>query len=138
MTPGSSPSQAGSKSNPTPNQSAGNSSGQGGTGNNVQFNGKTVTQDNSLFDPNTVDTKGRTNIQRMEKGLSPIGSDGKSINIHHTDQTNTGPFQEILQTDHHKPGLHQNTGQSPSMIERSAFNQWRNDYWKWRSNDFKE
>ena len=31
MTPGSSPSQAGPKSNPTPNQSAGNSSGQGDT-----------------------------------------------------------------------------------------------------------
>ncbi|WP_148137855.1 HNH/ENDO VII family nuclease [Candidatus Formimonas warabiya] len=33
--------------------------------------------------------------------------------------------------------LHQNTGQSPSLINRNEFNQWRNDYWEWRSNDFK-
>ena len=35
----------------------------------VVVNGKTVTMDNSIFDPNFVDRQGRTNIQRMEQGL---------------------------------------------------------------------
>ena len=38
-----------------------------GAGKQVQYNGKTVIQNNSLFNPNGVDAKGRTNIQRMEK-----------------------------------------------------------------------
>ena len=102
----------------------------------VEFNGKTVVQDNSLFDPNTVDAKGRTNIQRMQKGLAPVGYDGKSINIHHIDQTNNSPLTEISQTNHQQSGLHPNTGQFPSQIDRNAFNQWRTEYWQWRANDF--
>ena len=115
-------------------------SGSGGSSkdaNKVEFKGKTVTQNNNLFDPNAVDDKGRTNVQRMEKGLAPIGHDGKSVNVHHIGQTNTGPLQEMSQTNHQQPGLHQNTGQSPSQIDRNAFNQWRTDYWKWRASDFK-
>ena len=111
----------------------------GEVGKSVEFNGKTITQNNELFDPNAVDTKGRTNIQRMEKGLAPIGRDGQSVNIHHIDQTNTSPLEEILESTHQQNNsvLHQNTGQSPSLIDRNPFNKWRNDYWKWRSTDFK-
>lgn len=36
----------------------------------------------------------------MEEGLSPIGYDGKSINIHHIDQTNGGPVMEISVSSH--------------------------------------
>ena len=46
----------------------------------VDVFGKTVTMDNSTFDPNFVDKQGRTNVQRMEQGLAPIGRDGKSVN----------------------------------------------------------
>ena len=103
----------------------------------IEFNGKTVTIDNSTFDPNLIDKQGRTNIQRMEQGLSPIGTDGKSVNIHHIDQTNDGPVMEITATEHQTnySNLHTNTGQAPTLIDRSAFNGWRNEYWKWRSNN---
>lgn len=30
------------------------------------------------------DVMGRTNLDRMKKGLAPLGPDGKSINLHHT------------------------------------------------------
>jgi hypothetical protein len=105
----------------------------------LEFKGKTVTKDNSLFDPNRVDSKGRTNIQRMEKGLAPEGYDGKPVNIHHIDQTNNGPVMEISGSSHQQgySNLHQNTGQAPSQINRTDFNAWRTDYWKWRANDFK-
>ena len=84
-----------------------------------------------------TDKLGRTNTQRMEQGLAPIGKDGKSVNIHHIDQTDTGPVMEITATEHQQnyADLHSNTGQSPSQIDRNAFNSWRKDYWKWRGNN---
>lgn len=79
--------------------------------------------DNSTFDPNFVDKQGRTNVQRMEQGLAPIGRDGKSVNIHHIGQTNSGPVMEITATEHQKnySNLHTNIGQEPSQIDRNAF-----------------
>lgn len=103
----------------------------------VDVNGKTVTMDNSTFDPNLVDKQGRTNVQRMEQGLAPIGTDGKSVNIHHIDQTNNGSVMEMTATEHQQnySNLHTNTGQSPSQINRSEFNNWRRSYWEWRSSN---
>ena len=103
----------------------------------VEVNGKIVTKDNSTFDPNLIDKQGRTNIQRMKQGLSPIGTDGKSVNIHHIDQTNNGPVMEITASEHQMNYsiLHTNTAQTPSQIDRNAFNSWRNEYWKWRSDN---
>ena len=110
----------------------------GGTGNSVVFRGKTVTQNNSLFDPAAIDSMGRTNVQRMQQGLAPIRVDGKSVNIHHINQTNTGPVMEISGSAHQQGYgvLHTNTGQTPSQIDRNAFSQWRSDYWKWRAEGF--
>jgi len=103
----------------------------------VDVNGKTVIMDNSTFDPNLVDKQGRTNIQRMEQGLAPIGTDGKSVNVHHIDQTNDGPVMEITATQHQQnySELHTNKGQMPSQINRTEFNSWRRGYWEWRSNN---
>ena len=120
--------------------------GQGGGGDNVNWkngkktvdvNGKTVTMDKNTFDPGFVDKQGRTNTQRMEQGLAPIGTDGKSVNIHHIDQTDNGPVMEITATEHQQnySKLHTNIGQAPSKINRSKFNKWRREYWKWRSNN---
>ena len=93
--------------------------------------------DNNTFDPKLVDKQGRTNVQRMEQGLAPIGTDGKSVNIHHIDQTNNGPVMEITATQHQQNygELHSNTGQMPSQINRPEFNSWRRGYWEWRSNN---
>ena len=44
----------------------------------VTVNGKTVVTDNKTFDPDFIDSQGRTNAQRMKQGLAPIGTDGKS------------------------------------------------------------
>ena len=106
----------------------------------TEFKGKTVYQDDSLFNPNSVDKQGRTNIQRMEEGLAPIGKDGKSVNLHHVDQMDNGPIQEISATSHQQnySDLHQNTGKSPSQINRPYFNKWRSSYWEWRASQYKK
>ena len=103
----------------------------------ADVNGKTVTMDDGIFDPNFTDKQGRTNIERMKQGLAPIGNDGKSVNIHHIDQTNDGPVMEIMATEHQKNYrlLHTNTGKYSSRINRKEFDKWRREYWKWRSNN---
>lgn len=106
----------------------------------MTFNGKEVYIDNNLFDPNYVDDlTGLTNQELMAKGRPPIGIDGKPIIIHHLDQTNNGPVMEIKKTQHqqHYSDLHDNTGQSPSLINRNEFNKWRQNYWKDRVNNLK-
>ncbi|MCL2474554.1 MAG: HNH/ENDO VII family nuclease [Chloroflexi bacterium] len=110
----------------------------GKSGKVVEFQGKTVIQKNKLFDPKAVDQSGRTNIQRMQQKLAPIGTDGKPVNIHHINQTNNGPLTEMLASNHRQNFkiLHQNTGQSPSLIDRNAFDTWRGSYWIWRSTFF--
>ncbi|AKG33933.1 hypothetical protein VK70_04505 [Paenibacillus durus ATCC 35681] len=54
----------------------------------TEFNGTKVYQRNDIIDPNLTDKLGKTNLERMKQGLAPIGPDGKSINLHHTIQTN--------------------------------------------------
>ncbi|MDE6349446.1 MAG: HNH/ENDO VII family nuclease [Treponemataceae bacterium] len=80
----------------------------------------------------------RSNIERMKKGIAPIGPDEKSVNLHHTKQTMDGSVQELTATKHQENymSLHSNTGQSSSLINRQEFAKWRRDYWKTRANDF--
>ncbi|PIT29888.1 hypothetical protein BGI40_05660 [Snodgrassella communis] len=106
----------------------------------IEFNGNKVYQRNDLFDPKLVDDKGRTNIQRMEKGLAPIGIDGNSINLHHMTQRQDGAIAEVTQSFHQQNSdkIHINPNTIPSGINRNQFNKWRSNYWKNRANDFKQ
>src|SRR5699024_12425421 len=49
----------------------------------AKFNNVKIYQRNDIIDPNKKDAVGRTNLDRMNKGLAPLGPDGKSINLHH-------------------------------------------------------
>ena len=102
------------------------------------FNGVIVVQNDSIINPNLVDSRGRSNIERMQKGLAPIGPDGKSVNLHHVNQTMNGPVEEMTATYHQKNYslLHSNTGKDSSQINRKEFDSWRRAYWQQRANDF--
>ena len=102
------------------------------------FNGTRVYQRNDLIDPGLVDGVGRSNLDRMNAGLAPIGPDGKSINLHHALQTNDSAIVEMTQTFHQTNSrvIHINPSRVPSGIDRSAFNAWRGDYWRSRACDF--
>ncbi|MCH9609943.1 MAG: hypothetical protein S4CHLAM45_13310 [Chlamydiales bacterium] len=102
------------------------------------FKGNKVFQRNDLIDLKFVDARGRTNLERMQKGLAPIGPDGKSMNLHHLTQRQNGGIAEITQTFHQQNGktIHINPNTTPSGIVRSDFNKWRLDYWKSRANNF--
>jgi hypothetical protein len=77
-----------------------------------------------------------------ERGRAPIGEDGKPVELHHRGQKPDSPLDEMTRTDHRGEGNfsknHENTGQSPSEIDRSAWKKEREDYWKgeWDSGRF--
>ncbi|MCG1027020.1 hypothetical protein J5S49_01785 [Virgibacillus halodenitrificans] len=103
----------------------------------TQFKNVKVYQRDDIINPNMKDVRGRTNLERMEKGLAPLGPDGKSINLHHTTQRNESSIAEVTQTFHKENSsvIHINPNTIPSGINRSEFNKWRSDYWKNRAKD---
>ncbi|NBI31101.1 hypothetical protein ERL59_19395 [Chengkuizengella sp. YPA3-1-1] len=102
------------------------------------FNGKKVYQRDDLIDPNYVDEFGRTNLERMQLGRAPIGPDGKSINLHHTIQTDDGPIAEVTQSFHFDNfgTIHINPNTIPSGVDRKEFDKWKKQYWQNRALDF--
>lgn len=102
------------------------------------FGGNRVYQRGDLIDPGLADDLGRTNLQRMEGGLAPIGPDGRSLQLHHLTQRQSGAIAEVTATFHQQNSsiLHINPSSIPSGIDRAAFNTWRSDYWRWRAGDF--
>ncbi|MFB1052105.1 HNH/ENDO VII family nuclease [Paraliobacillus sp. JSM ZJ581] len=104
----------------------------------TEFNNVKVYQRDDIIDPSMVDARGRTNLDRMKKGLAPLGPDGKSINFHHTTQRNTSSIAEVTQIFHKENSsvIHINPNTIPSGINRTEFNKRRTDYWKNRANDF--
>jgi hypothetical protein len=108
--------------------------------NSTTFQGNKVYQRNDLIDPKLLDARGRSNLDRMQKGLAPIGPDGKPINLHHMTQGQRGGIAETTQTFHQQNSrtIHTNPSSTPSGIDRGTYNRWRSKYWKSRANDFKE
>ncbi len=104
----------------------------------TEFDDNKVYQRDDLIYPNLVDGRGRSNLDRMNKGLAPIGADGKSINLHHMTQKHDGAIAEMTQTFHQKNSkvIHINPSSIPSGIDRAEFNKWRSRYWKSRANEF--
>jgi len=120
-----------------------------------QVAGRKVYQRDDIIDPNRVDDFGQTNLERMQDGLSPIGPDGKEINLHHIIQKEPGPMAEIVSTQHSEKSrvLHSYTNQydktwrgsdgvrrrynsAPESMNRGPFNVWKRKYWIERANDF--
>ena len=98
------------------------------------FRGNKVYQRDNLFDPN-AEFEGETNLQRMGRGVAPIGTDGKSIELHHMLQSHDGPIAEVTSSFHKQnySVLHINPNSIPSGIDRSDFNAWKRKYWKDRA-----
>ncbi|MFL0439938.1 HNH/ENDO VII family nuclease, partial [Enterococcus pernyi] len=105
----------------------------------VDFKGTKVYQRDSIIDINKIDVKGRSNLQRMELGLAPLGPDDNPINLHHMTQRDISSIAEVEQSFHqiNSKTIHINSNSVPSGIDRKSFNKWRADYWKNRANDFK-
>lgn len=63
------------------------------------INGRVVLKDNRI-DLNFKDAKGKTNLERMEKGLAPWDEDGRPYNLHHIGQKVDSPLAELKDNIH--------------------------------------
>ena len=93
------------------------------------------------IDWDKVDDLGRTNLQRTAKGRAPLGVDGQSLNLHHSNQDARGSLFELSDSTHRKYGntnaLHpykvDGTGQNPHHpVDRDRFDKDRAKYWRER------
>ena len=103
----------------------------------ISRSGKLVAERNSTFFPNVKDALGRTNIQRMEKGLAPIGKDGKPVELHHLKQKDNGIIVELTSKEHKVNSKILHSYKKKSEIKRNFFNKFKNNHWKERAMEFK-
>lgn len=101
-----------------------------------------ITLKDTNIDPDLVDSKGRTNLERMEKGLAPLDEDGKPYNLHHIGQKSDSPLAELKDNVHKKndSALHDKTQKTEVHNENSEVN-WdkeRSDHWKARAEEMKK
>jgi hypothetical protein len=101
-------------------------------GKTSSFQGKEVLKRNEAFDPAHTDALGSTNVDRMRKGLAPIGKDGNPVNLHHENQKDSGKLIELTASEHRKIPV----DKAPSEIDREVFNKWKLNYWQDRSKEF--
>jgi hypothetical protein len=122
------------------------------------INGRKVYQRQDLFDPNFVDKDGFSNVQLMGKGNAPIGYDGDPVNIHHLIHVEPGAVAEVggqfhrinTRTLHFQPNgksFRTHNGRKSSWPKTrsgnikqtdsdKAFERWRKNYWRYRSQGF--
>ena len=103
-------------------------------------NDRTVLKDTSI-NPDLIDEKGRTNLERMEKGLAPIDENGKPYNLHHIGQNADSPLAELKDGVHKKNDaiLHDKSKPTEVHGENSSVN-WdkeRSEHWKARAGEIK-
>ena len=101
-------------------------------------NGVRTYQRSDLINAGFTDARNRTNLQRMQAGLAPIGPDGESMHLHHILQTQDSPLAEMTRTFHETYSriLHINPNSIPSGIDRGAWKAQREAYWTERAKDF--
>lgn len=97
------------------------------------INGKTALVRKDI-DLNLVDELGRTNLKRMELGLSPLDVNGASYELHHIGQEADATLAILTQAEHDNAVLH--GFKMSSEIDRKIFAKQRRRFWKSMANIF--
>jgi len=104
-----------------------------------QINDRVVLKDNRI-DLNLKDAKGRTNRERMKKGLAPLDEDGRPYNLHHIGQKADSPLAELKDNVHKKNDAVLHDKNIPTEVHGGDIN-WdreRSNHWKERAKKIKE
>jgi len=111
----------------------------------VKVNGEVRDVSRRVYQRNDIDiyyfdeTTGLTNLERMQAGKPPIGSDGNPIQLHHILQKEAGPMVEIREITHQEyySQLHGFIEDGASFrnnpVLNKQYNNFRRSYWKWRA-----
>lgn len=93
----------------------------------AMINGKTALV-RSDIDLKLIDEFGRSNLERMSLGLSPLDANGATYELHHIGQKADATLAILTQTEHDNVILH--GFKSISEIDRKAFAVQRKNFWK--------
>lgn len=77
-----------------------------------------------------VDKYGRTNLERMRKGLAPLDPDGISYEIHHVGQRKDGTLAILRRGEHDNPSLHGFLERTEAHAEGTHWDAERQQFWK--------
>ncbi len=77
-----------------------------------------------------LDSKGRTNLQRMRKGLAPLDSNGVSYELHHVGQRKNGTLAILTQTEHDNPAIHGFLERTEAHATGTNWDIERQSFWK--------
>ena len=86
----------------------------------------------SDIDLSLIDSYGRTNLERMQLGLSPLDSAGNTYELHHIGQEADATLAILTQSEHDNAVLH--GFKVISEIDRDAFAVTRRNFWKTMAN----
>lgn len=95
------------------------------------INGKTALVRTDI-DLDVVDEFGRTNLRRMQLGLSPLDAEGTSYELHHIGQEADATLAIFTQAEHDNVALH--GFKKISEIDRKIFADQRRKFWKTMAN----
>lgn len=102
----------------------------------TQVNGKEVLIQPDI-DPDQVDAKGFTNLERMQQGKAPLDKHGNPIELHHIGQKQDSALAELTPSQHRGNGndcvLHDKYKESE--IRRPDFDKERSAHWKARAEE---
>jgi len=99
-----------------------------------------ITLKDNQIDLNLKDSKGRTNLERMAKGLAPLDEDGRPYNLHHIGQKSDSPLAELKDNVHKKNDALLHDKNIPTEVHGGDIN-WdreRSNHWKARAKKIKE
>ena len=77
-----------------------------------------------------VDSKGRTNLERMRQGLAPQDSNGISYELHHIGQKKDGTLAIMTQSEHDNPAIHGFLEKSEAHAPGNNWDAERQAFWK--------
>lgn len=79
------------------------------------------------------DDKGRTNLERMKQGLSPLSPNGETIELHHVGQNADGTLAMLTTSEHDNPALHGFLKEGAEGVHKQLGNEWpkiKARFWK--------
>lgn len=80
-----------------------------------------------------IDSKGRTNVERVSKwGLAPIDSNGKSFELHHVGQKADSPLAMLTWEEHHSSDNYSvlHYAEEGKGVADDVWNQQRKEFWE--------
>lgn len=82
------------------------------------------------IDLGMVDSKGRTNLERMRQGVAPLDANGISYELHHVGQKSDGTLAILTQKEHDNPVLHGYLNRTEAHASGTHWDAERKEFWK--------